>query len=175
VEAYGKRLLLECLSARQAAIRITPGEIQNLQHVLEDMQGLFSLKDLSRSRQLSREFHLSIVRAADDALLLRLYMIVSNSFPDWMLYEAMFRHPELLNSSMAQECDEHRALLEALLNHRPEDAAVRAKDHILHMGRNLVSLLGISLRDLQEQEKAAFPFIIHAKEEAGCQNNFSTR
>jgi DNA-binding GntR family transcriptional regulator len=159
VEAYGKRLLLECISARMAAVRITPPEIRALYRMLEEMESHVTLKDMSRSRQLNRELHLSVARASGDRLLLKLYGIVSNSFPDWMLYEAMFRHPELLACSLAEEHTEHRALLEALELRDPEGAARSAVSHILHMGRHLESLLEIPACDLREQEKGVLPFI----------------
>ncbi|MGE5252196.1 MAG: GntR family transcriptional regulator [Bacteroidota bacterium] len=159
VEAYGKRLLLETVSARMAAARIRAEEIEELSRLLAEMDGYVRLEDMSHSRQLSRAFHLSIARASGDGLLVRLYLIVSNSFPDWMLYEAMFRHPELLASSMADEQAEHRALLEALRQHDPARAARGAAEHVLHMGRNLQSMLGIPQNDLHQQEEAVLPFL----------------
>ena len=165
VEAYGKRLLLECLAARLAAARILPPEVYELQLILAEMETLSGLKDMSRSRQLSREFHLSIARAADDALLLKLYTIVSNSFPDWMLYEAMSHHPELLAASLAAEHAEHQALLKALIDHNPEQAVCHARVHILNMGGQLETLLKISPAQLREQEQGVIPFILQSKQE----------
>lgn len=159
LEAYGKRLLLEGTAARMAAGRIAPQEIEALTLLVDEMQQHMALKDMSRSRQLSREFHLRVVKASRDGLLLRLYEIVANSFPDWMLYEAMFRHPELLTCSLAEEHAEHRALLEALARHDANEASQAALKHVLHMGRNLESLLGIPGAGLREQEAGAIPFI----------------
>jgi DNA-binding GntR family transcriptional regulator len=175
VEAYGKRLLLEGLSARLTAVRITPEEIEHLKQVMSDMQDHYALKDMSRMRQLSREFHLSVVRGAGDSLLLKLYIIVSNSFPDWMLYEAMYRHPNLATTSLAEEHAEHRAILEALIARDPERAVRQACDHILHMGKHLESFLGIAAQDLHEQEHEIIPFILRSNEEAECQISCSNR
>lgn len=157
VEAYGKRLLLEGLAARLAAIRITQIEIQRLERHVDEMQQCVGLKDMSDLRQLSREFHLSVVRAAGDGLLVRLYGIVANSFPDWMLYEAMFHHPELLTGSLDEEQSEHRALLEALMDHDGTRAVKIATSHVLHLGRHLESLLGIPGTELREQEEGIIP------------------
>lgn len=165
VEAYGMRLLLECLAARQAAILITPSELRNLEGLLAGMDDCFGLKDLSRSRQLSREFHFSVVRAAANSLLLRLYTNVSNAFPDWMLYEVMFHKPELLSESLAEENSEHRALLEALKDHDQEAAPVHARDHILHMGRQLESHLNIPAQDLRCQEQGVIPLLQPTRKE----------
>jgi DNA-binding GntR family transcriptional regulator len=157
VEAYGKRLLLEGLAARMAAIRITPAEIQRLTRLVNEMQQCVGLKDMSDLRQLSRQFHLSVVKAADDGLLVRLYGIVANSFPDWMLYEAMFHHPELLTSSLAEEQSEHRALLQSLIDHDGPQAANISTSHVLHLGKHLESLLGVPGADLREQEEGIIP------------------
>jgi DNA-binding GntR family transcriptional regulator len=157
IEAYGKRLLLEGLAARMAAIRITPVEIQRLARLVDEMQQCVGLKDMSDLRQLSREFHLSVVRATGDGLLVRLYGIVANSFPDWMLYEAMFHHPELIANSLAEEQSEHRALLQSLMDHDGPQAAKIATSHVLHLGKHLESLLGLPGADLRVQEEGIIP------------------
>ena len=159
IEAYGKRILLESLAARAAAAHITPIEIQHLSQTVDEMQHCVTLKDMSLSRQLSREFHLSVVRASGDSLLLKLYRIVSNSFPDWMLYEAMFRHPEFLACSLGDEQAEHRSLFEALQHHDGDKASQIAIKHVLHMGNYLESLLGMPGADLREQEAGVIPLI----------------
>jgi DNA-binding FadR family transcriptional regulator len=45
--------------------------------------------DAASERQLSREFHSAIAEASRNDLLIKLYAIVSNAFPDWLLYEAL--------------------------------------------------------------------------------------
>lgn len=155
VEAYGMRLLLETTAARAAAILITPAQVQALAGILAEMDGKVSLSDLSEARQLSREFHLFIVQAARDSLLYKLYSVVANAFPDWMLYEAMFRHPELLAASLKTEQAEHRALLRALSVHNAEEAAKLAAQHILHMGRDIEKLLDIPGEELRAKERQA--------------------
>jgi DNA-binding GntR family transcriptional regulator len=160
-EAYGMRLLLESLASRLAALRISPSGIEELQRLFGEMESQVTLADLPRARELNREFHLSVVRAAGDGMLLRLYSIVSNSFPDWMLYEAMFRHPELLASSLETEGAEHRALLDSLVRRDPEDAARHAVEHILHMGRNLEVLLGVPASELEGQARGILPSLGH--------------
>lgn len=161
VEAYGMRLLLEGLAARLAALRISTPQIQELHKLLDEMSRQDTLAGMPRSRELSREFHLSVVRFAGDELLLRLYSIASNSFPDWMLYEAMFRRPDLLASSLESEGAEHRALVEALARHDPDAAARAAVGHVLHMGRSLAAMLGVPSADLDQQAQGVLPLLEH--------------
>jgi DNA-binding GntR family transcriptional regulator len=158
-EAYGLRLLLESTAARAAATRITAEQVQDLSRIVDVLQSQVTLNDMSRARQLSREFHLSIVKAAGDNLLVKSYSLVVNSFPDWMLYEAMFRHPELLAASLAEELGEHRAIVHALATRDAEAAAQKTIRHILHMGRDLEQLLGIPAEQLREKERMAMPLL----------------
>src|SRR5512145_359128 len=100
VEAYGLRLILEGIIAREAARNITPEQIAGLETTLEQMKKHETLKDVSLERQSSREFHAAIAEATRNDLLVKLYEVVTNAFPDWLLYEALFRYPELLADSM---------------------------------------------------------------------------
>jgi len=70
--------------------------------------------------------------------------MVTNTFPDWMLYEYMFRHPELLEDSLNQEYKEHMAIVEALGAHDASRTAHETRVHILNLGTELVSYLGIA-------------------------------
>lgn len=160
-EAYGMRLLLEALAARLAAFDISPDQIEELRRLLDEMQAHITLAAMPRARELNREFHLLVVRASGNGMLLKLYSIVSNSFPDWMLYEAMYRHPELLASSLQAEGGEHQALVDSLARRDAAGAQRHAAEHILHMGRNLESLLGVPRSELDRQAEAIIPFLKH--------------
>ena len=72
------------------------------------------LNEMPLERQLSREFHTAIAEASGNDLLIKLYAVVANAFPDWLLYEALFRNPELLAGSVSQTHDEHIAIMDAL-------------------------------------------------------------
>ncbi len=102
VEAYGMRLVLEAMIARDAAINITPAQVSGLKKILDEMKKQVKLNEMPRERQLSREFHAAIAEASGNDLLIKLYAVVANAFPDWLLYEALYRNPELLANSVAQ-------------------------------------------------------------------------
>jgi DNA-binding GntR family transcriptional regulator len=154
VDAYALRLLLESASARAAAIHRTQAQVERMFFLVEQTKDLMTLNDMSRQRQLNREFHLSVVAAGGNQLMSKMYAMVTNSFPDWMLYEYMFRHPELLESSLTQEYQEHKALVEAIAAGNAELAVERTLEHVLNLGRELVTFLGIpeSLLLPKEQE-----------------------
>ena len=75
-------------------------------------------------RQLNKQFHTRIVEAARSPLLNKLYEMTTNAFPDWMLYEYMFRHPELLQSSLKREYHEHKAIVDALASKDPRGSFI---------------------------------------------------
>lgn len=153
VEAYGMRLMLEAMIAREAAQNITPEQIASIQAIMDEMNRHVELNQMPQERQLSREFHAAIAEASGDNLLIRLYAIVSNAFPDWLLYEALYRNPELVGGSVAQTHDEHAAILDALRK-RDADRAVQASlEHVMESGRWLEKYLNVPAKLLREKDK----------------------
>ena len=146
-EAYAMRLLLEAAGARGAAAERQQVQVDELNGILAQMKELVTLEDMSRLRQLSREFHRNIISIGGNAMLNKLHEVVMNAFPDWMLYEYMFRHSELLAESLAGEFEEHIALVNAIEAGDQDLAERQAITHIRNLGEQLVSFLGIP-RDL---------------------------
>jgi DNA-binding GntR family transcriptional regulator len=114
VEAYGLRLVLDALIAQEAARNITPEQVAALERMLAETKKYDTLNAVSLERKSSREFHWAIAEATENDLLIKLYAMVSNAFPDWLLYEALFRYPELVADSMASTDNEHAAIVDAL-------------------------------------------------------------
>ena len=163
IEAYGLRLMLEALIAREAAANITPEQAEELQSIMDEMDRHVELNEMPQERQLSREFHAAIADATGNDLLIQLYAIVSNAFPDWLLCEALFRKPELLAGSVAQTHDEHTAILEALKN-KDGDTAVKASlEHVMESGKWLEVHLNVPSKLLREQEKQVSHLIKKSK------------
>ena len=153
LDAYGLRFLLEPLGAARASEAATPREVQELKRLFAGTSKLVRLEDMSRLRELSRQFHVQVMTMSGSPLLTRLYEIVSAQFPDWMLYEAMFRHPEALTESLRVEQKQHRAIVDAISARDAQAAARAARDHILSLGKDLEIYLGISHERIQQVEK----------------------
>jgi DNA-binding GntR family transcriptional regulator len=153
-EAYAMRLLLEAAGARAAAIKRTQVQVDELKRILSRMKGLLSLEDMSTLRKLSRQFHQSVVAIGGNNTLDRLYEMVMNSFPDWMLYEYLFRHTDLLESSLANEYKEHMTLVEAIEAGDADLAEQKAIAHIRGLGVDLETFLGISHEALETKAQA---------------------
>lgn len=141
VEAYGLRLVLEVVIAQEAAKHITREQVSGLERMLEEMKHHESLEDVSHARQLSRQFHSAIAEASKNNLLIKIYEIVSNAFPDWLLYEALFRKPELLADSMADTDRGHFAIVEALKQGDGDMAAQKSIEHVMESGKWLEEYL----------------------------------
>lgn len=153
VDSYGLRLLLESTAAAVTARKRTQEQLQTLYNMVEKTEALMTLNDMSVQMQLNREFHHAIVAVGGNSLMTKLYKMVSHQFPDWMLYEYMFRYPELLQPSLTKEFQEHKAIVDAISAQNPEQAAKNVVTHIKNLGMELVSFLGIPQAMLAEKEK----------------------
>ena len=160
LDAYGLRLLIEPAAARLASANCDPAKGvalslskgQELKRILAGTMKLVRLADMSSLRELSREFHALIVEMSGSPLLLRVYQMAANKFPDWMLYEAMFRHPKNLKASLRGEQEQHRAIVDAILAHDAEAAARAAREHLLSLGNDLHVYLNIPREKILEKE-----------------------
>src|SRR5512147_1812197 len=152
VEAYGLRLVLEALIAQEAARNITDEQIASLEEMLEQMKQHNSLKEMSDEQKVSREFHSAIAAASGNNLLIKLYEIVANAFPDWLLYEALFRNPDLLAGSTTNTLKGHIAIMSALKKRDGEKAVQRSIEHVIESGRWLEEYLNIPAELLREKE-----------------------
>jgi DNA-binding GntR family transcriptional regulator len=160
VDAFLLRLILETTGARFAAKVILPEEIEFLSSLVENTANLLSLEDMSVLRQMNKQFHTRIVETARSPLLSKLYEMTTNAFPDWMLYEYMFRHPELLETSLQREYGEHIAIVNALAIKDGDEASFQVAQHIKNLWYGLQTYLEISDESIEEIEKqisAMFP------------------
>ena len=152
-EAYGLRLVLEAIIAREAARNITREQVAGLERTIIQMTKHDSLKEMSTARRLSREFHSAIADASKNDLLIKLYAVVANAFPDWLLYEALFRKPELLADSMTTTHEEHIEIVEALKKGDGTKAAQKSIAHVMESGKWLEDYLDIPAELLREKEQ----------------------
>ena len=154
-DAYGLRLVLETLAAREAASHITAEQISRLEEIVDEVRKHIKLNEMPIERQLSGEFHSVIAEASGSDLLVKLYSIVANAFPDWLLYEAVYRDPELLTGTFSQTYNELKAILDALKKGDAEQAAQKTREHVLDSGKWLIEYLDIPAGLLREKEELA--------------------
>jgi DNA-binding GntR family transcriptional regulator len=159
-DAYGLRLVLETLAAREAASHITAEQISRLEEIVDEVRKHIKLNEMPIERQLSGEFHSVIAEASGSDLLVKLYSIVANAFPDWLLYEAVYRDPELLTGTFSQTYNELKAILDALKKGDADQSAQKVMEHVLDSGKWLEEYLDIPVELLREKEDLV-KFMIH--------------
>jgi len=152
LDAYTLRMELESLAVRLAVPQVTPQQIEALIYLVEQTRELTRLDDISTLRQLNREFHTRLVSYSGNSLLSKLYEMVANSFPDWLLYEYLFRHPELLPAILMQEYQEHKMIVEAIAARNAQDAIRHVITHISNIGNELETYLGITPETTNEDK-----------------------
>lgn len=150
-ESYAMRLLLEKSVSRAAALNREQAHVDELKRIVHQAGKLIRLDDMSTSRELSGNFHFTVVEAAQNSMLTRIYKMVVNTFPDWMLYQAMFEHPDALEQSIKEEYQEHLAIAEAIETRDADLAGQRAMEHILDIGRQIVLYLDVPQELLDEK------------------------
>ena len=159
VEAYGLRLLLEAVIAQEAAKHITDKQLASLEEMLREMKKHETLNEISNARRLSREFHSMIAETSRNDLLIKLYAVVSNAFPDWLLYEALYRKPEMLADSMAKTHQEHVSIVNALKKRDVDKAVQKSIEHVMESGKWLEDYQGIPGELLREKEEQVSPLM----------------
>ena len=164
LDAYILRLQLESLTVRLAALNITASQAEALQAVVEDTRPLVTLQDMPRLRQLNKRLHSLIAEYSGNPLLARLYEMASNIFPDWMLYEYLYRHPEMLQPSLENEFQEHLAIARAVAAHDAQTAANCVVEHIRNLGSDLVRSLGLPQEMVAKREAQILPTIIFSNQ-----------
>ncbi len=129
------RMELECLAAKEAAPRISNDEIERLDGVMQAHLAAIQAGDAHRTLVDNTEFHLSIYRASNQAILVR------------MIESLWLRVGPTLNLLFPQYCgsltghETHRVAMDAL-RRRDGDALGQAmRDDLTHGSRFLIRLL----------------------------------
>lgn len=161
-DSYLMRLQLETTAVRLAAINRTAEQLNALQLTLRQTVLLTRLEDMPAHRRLNRFFHLQIAEASANSLLYRLYAMTSNQFPDWQLYEYMYRHPELLEPSLNREYREHELILAAITVGSPEEASRQVINHICELRHELILFLRVPEELItQREQQLSVPIELH--------------
>ncbi len=152
-EVYCLRLYLEPLVVRLSTMNISREQLKNLRTIVDQTEKLTSLEDMPSRRQLNRDFHRMICEAGGSEMLDRLCAVIWNRFPDWMLYEGLYRQPKSLKPRLQREIKEHRALLDAIAKRNVNLAEQIIASHIKGMKEDLKEVFGISSNTLEDKQR----------------------
>ncbi len=152
-EVYCLRLLLEPLVVGLTALNMSSEDLDHLGKIVDKAEKLTSLDDMPSRRQMNREFHVRISKKCGSTTLKRLHEIVWNKYPDWMLYEGLYRDPNSLTPRLQREIEEHRELLDALAHRNVNLAKQISTSHIKVMKEDLIEVFEISSQVLEEKQQ----------------------
>jgi DNA-binding GntR family transcriptional regulator len=159
VDAYVFRLLLEVTAARLSALNVTEQQAAILRDILDETEELLALDDVSGYQHLNRRLHQRIAASSGNELLARLYKLVVNRFPDWMMYGDLAEQPELRRSAMARDLEEHRTLISLITSHKADAASSQAMRHMRGVGEELIAWADVPERMLREKEQEIQAFL----------------
>lgn len=127
---------MEGLSAYYAALRSTPTDKALLLQRFEELESSFRGEDPQQEAKADAAFHMAIAESAHNVLLLHtirgIFHLLERSIVDNLAH--LFEKPESRPQLMAQ----HRALLDAILEGRAEDAQARAHEHLVFVEEGLL-------------------------------------
>lgn len=141
LDAYAVRLIFDVIAARLAAKNISEAELTRLRNLLEETREMRSHEDIARHRQLNKSLHMAIAESTHSPLLAKLYQMVSNKFPDWLIYERLINLGASIPSILQHEFEEHQALVDAISSHDPDLAERKSIEHLHNIGREMEDML----------------------------------
>jgi DNA-binding GntR family transcriptional regulator len=159
VDSFVTRVILECAVVRLAAHNASTEQVARLRELVDQSARMLTLEDMSSMHKLNKQIHMGIAAASGNPLMGKMYEMCSNLFPDWMLYEAMFRHPELLASSLEREFQQHKAVVEAIAAGDADCAVGHALEHLADLQQDLVNFLGIPADELEARVGQVRPLL----------------
>jgi DNA-binding GntR family transcriptional regulator len=128
VQIYPIRAVLEGLAAREAATRITAGDVRRLEKLLETMRTAAARGDVRASVDADFAFHFTIVKASGNWLL-------QQSWERMRLATTTFLTVSKSHRSLAEIAERHVPVLEALQAQDPAAAEAEMRRHIEEPGQ----------------------------------------
>jgi DNA-binding GntR family transcriptional regulator len=128
VQIYPIRAVLEGLAAREAATRITAGDVRRLETLLETMRTAAARGDMRASVDADFAFHFTIVKTSGNWLL-------QQSWERMRLATTTFLTVSKSHRSLAEIAERHVPVLEALRAQDPIAAEAEMRRHIEEPGQ----------------------------------------
>lgn len=133
LEVYDIRSALDELLGRLIAERVTDAQVDELNHLIAEMDQAATDKDMERYYPVNVEFHNRLLAFADNRRLERLYRSLVKELH-------LFRRKGLLQSgSMRISNEEHRRIVQTIAERDPIAAGVGMKSHVLSAKQRLLA------------------------------------
>jgi len=140
---YDLREVLEGLAARKAAEKITKKQIRQLKSILQSLENCSKEKEWEHYYLLDLEFHNLLTAISKNERLFQIARLLENQTKLLMSVSIML--PETIEDSLK----EHREILNAVGNHKPDLAEQLAREHI----RNVKKIVLASLRKCNQANR----------------------
>jgi len=125
-EIYPVRASLEALGARLAVLHLTDKDLDDLQHLVDDMVEVSRRGDERGMVERNYAFHRAIMMASHNSALIRAWSIFQFSY--WTSVATAELHEDLVFLAAR-----HYKVLEGLRSRDPELAAQRIHEHLLEL------------------------------------------
>ncbi len=141
LDLYACRAFLESRAARHAARDITPEQLKELRHLLNEMERHRAQKNWADYRRLNREFHQAIYTASQHKYLIRTLNQMWSAFPTMMLGNFAETAARPVPQRGASNKQEHQAIIAALEAHDGEQAEQSMRRHIEESAQRIADVL----------------------------------
>lgn len=135
---------MEGISAYYAALRSTPADKALLIQRFEELEASFFGHNTISEAKADAAFHLTIAESAHNVMLLHtmrsIFHLLEKSIVESLA--CLFENPQSRTLLMQQ----HRALLDAILEGRAEDARNRAHEHLVFVEEELLEIQRVEIR-----------------------------
>ncbi len=137
-ETFELRSALECMAVEKAAERIQAKDLRRLRALVRAMRKTIrNEEDRKAHEENNKEFHLILLRAADNQRLLEMYDALNANIKIARIHAADDDWIDRLD----QEQDEHEAIVNAIENGQAPIAAKAMRDHIFRARDSLVEAI----------------------------------
>ncbi len=134
LEAYPVRSALEALAVRLAAEHIEDQDLAELERLIDAMRRASADGDASAETRADAEFHATIVRAADNAVL-------THQWEQLLPHARTFISLTLPSSAHGDLADRHRPILQALRRRDPHLAEAAMHEHLADVAERMRALV----------------------------------
>ncbi|CAN5383940.1 GntR family transcriptional regulator [soil metagenome] len=131
VEVYPVRAALEGVAAREAAKRITPTTLSELERLLQLMRDAANADDRKSHIEFDVQFHKTVVESSGNRMLFNMWQSARLSGSTTVTVA-------LAHRSLMELADRHNPIIDALRNGDPDAAETAMRGHIEELGRWIV-------------------------------------
>lgn len=130
-ELFSIRSAIEGFAARRTAQKITAGQCEELDALVQQMAQAGSRSEIITLAEYDMQFHRQIVEWSGSASLLRVWTPLSSQIQRFIVQSHPLHYPDFVEVGTR-----HQPIVEALRQHDSDGAALRVQEHIMLIWSN---------------------------------------